>query len=485
MRLQDSNLFRQQCYVNGQWVDAADRAVIEVKNPATGELVGTVPSLSKVEVAQAIDHAQASWDVWKNMPVNERGALLHKLNTLMAQHVDDLAIILTTEQGKPLAEARAEILQGATYLPWFAGEARRAYGAMIPPSRMGVRPLTFCQPVGVVAAIIPWNFPSSMLLRKAAPALAAGCPVLVKPASQTPFSSLAIAELAHRAGFPAGVFAVITGNAGLIGDEITANPIVRKLSFTGSTEVGKKLTAKCAANMKHVSMELGGNAPFIVFDDADLNIAVNCAVGSKFRNCGQTCISADRFLIQRGVYAEFIKRLSAWAALLRVGNGMEPGVEQGPLIGQAARDNMDRLMKDAVEKGARVCCGGKNSDLGPLFFEATVLADVTPGMCAWHEEIFGPIAPVMPFATEKDAIRLANDSPYGLAAYIFTKDIGRTFRVSEALEFGMVGVNDTTLASAEVPFGGIKDSGMGREGGREGLQSFLETKYVLLADLGL
>ena len=485
MKLRDKTLFRQQCYVNGQWIDAADGATLSVENPATGQAIGSVPKLTRQQVADTIAKARAAWDGWRALTANQRCALIRKWGELIDANVDDLAMILTTEQGKPLAESKGEIALGNSYVPWYAEEGRRIYGDVIPPQRAGVRPYTIRQPIGVVAAITPWNFPMSMITRKAAPALAAGCTVILKPASLTPYSALALAELAARAGIPAGVFNVITGSSGVIGGELTSNPDVRKLTFTGSTEVGQTLMAESARTVKKVSLELGGNAPFIVFPDADMDITLRCAMGSKFRNAGQTCICADRFLVHEKVHDAFVQGLAEQVKKIKLGNGVEPGVEQGPLIDADALEHMKTLLDDAKAKGAKVICGGKQPALGGLFFEPTVLTGVTPEMRAWHEEVFGPIAAIMPFSEEKKAIELANDTRYGLAAYFFTRDAGTIVRVSEALEFGIVGVNEAALAAAEVPFGGVKYSGMGREGGREGMDDFLETKYVLLSGLGL
>lgn len=481
MQIKDSTLFKQLCYVNGNWIDAANKAVITVDNPANGETIGTVPSLGKNEVGLAIDCAHAALDDWRSLPPAQRGKYLMKWHELIAANVDDLAMILTTEQGKPLAEARAEIEQGNSYMPWYAAEASRAYGDVIPPPRPGVRTITIRQGIGVAAAITPWNFPFSMIPRKAAPALAAGCTIIIKPASATPYSALALAELAARAGLPPGTVNVVTGNSGVVGGEITANPKVRKLTFTGSTAVGKTLVAQCAATMKKVSMELGGNAPFIVFPDADLDLAVTGAVKAKFRNTGQTCVCADRFLVHTDIHDEFVRRFAERAKTLKLGDGTHAGVDQGPLIDKAALQNMERLVQDAVDKGANVVTGGKKAAIGKLFFEPTVLTNVTENMAAWHEEVFGPIAAIMPFTSEAEVIVKANDTAYGLASYFFSRDASRIVRVSEALAFGMVGVNETALTAAEIPFGGVKESGLGREGGHEGLDDYLETKYIALA----
>jgi succinate-semialdehyde dehydrogenase/glutarate-semialdehyde dehydrogenase len=420
---------------------------------------------------------------WKKRTPLERAEPLHKLYALIRENLEELAVILTMEQGKPLAEAKGEILQGASYFPWFAEEARRACGQVIPTPSSGKRPITIRQPVGVVGVITPWNFPFAMIPRKVAPALAAGCSAVVKPASHTPYSALALAALAQEAGIPSGVLNVVTGDSSRIGSELTRDPRVRKLSFTGSTEVGKKLLAQCAATVKRTSMELGGNAPFIVFDDADLDKAVEGAMAAKFRNCGQTCICANRILVQNGIFDAFARRMASRVDGLRPGSGLEPCTTLGPLIDQAAVSAMEALMADAVEKGARVLVGGKRHSLGGLFYEPTVLTGVTPAMRVFREEIFGPVAPLVGFSSEKEAVALANDTEAGLASYVFTRDIGRVWRMSEALEYGMVGVNDVVLAIAEAPFGGIKESGMGREGGSEGLMDYMDTKYILMGGI--
>jgi succinate-semialdehyde dehydrogenase/glutarate-semialdehyde dehydrogenase len=483
MRPDDFRLWKTQCYIDGNWTPAIDGGVINVTNPASGEVLGTVPRCGTKETSVAIAAASHSMAAWKALTPAERGEHLHRMFELIRQNLDELAAILTLEQGKPLAESKGEIMQGASYFPWYAGEARRAYGRLIPSPSPGKRPLTMLQPVGVVGIITPWNFPFAMIPRKAAPALAAGCAVVVKPASQTPYSALAMAALAQEAGIPAGVFNVITGDSSKIGAELTGDPRVRKLSFTGSTEVGKKLMAQCATTVKRLSLELGGNAPFIVFDDADLDRAVDAALISKFRNCGQTCICANRMLVQEGVVDAFTKRLAEKADALKAGSGLEPGVTQGPLIDEHAVKHVEALVADSVAKGARVMAGGKRHALGGLFYEPTVLGCVTPSMRVFREEIFGPVAPIVPFSSEKEAIALANDTEVGLASYVFTSDLGRAWRVSEALEYGMVGVNEVILAMAEAPFGGIKESGMGREGGSEGILDYMDTKYVLMGGL--
>ncbi len=483
MRLEDCKLFKNQCFIDGEWTPAHDGAVIEVRNPATGAVLGTVPKCGNQETAQAIAAASKAMTAWKRLTALERGKYLHTLYALIAANIDELAAILTLEQGKPLAESKGEIMQGASYFPWFAEEARRAYGQVIPSPGPGKRPLTIRQPVGVTGIITPWNFPFAMIPRKAAPAMAAGCAVVIKPASHTPYSALALAALAQEAGIPPGVLNVITGDSSKIGAELTGDPRVRKLSFTGSTAVGKKLMAQCASTVKRLSLELGGNAPFIVFDDADLDKALAGALGSKFRNSGQTCICANRLLVQDGICNVFVDKLVHAVERLTSGNGLEAGVTQGPLIEQAAVDHVEGLVQDAVEKGARIMTGGKRHSLGGLFYEPTVLTGVTPAMRIFREEIFGPVAPVVCFSSEQEAIALANDTEVGLASYVFTQNLGRSWRMSEALEFGMVGVNEVILAMTEAPFGGIKESGMGREGGCEGLLDYMDTKYILMGGL--
>ncbi len=480
MNLADKNLMRNRCLVNNQWILAADGKSIAVKNPASGQLLGEAPSLAREEVAKAVAAAEAAWPAWRAMTALERGGLLRRWERLIRENLEDLAIILTSEQGKPLAEAKAEILGGCSYIGWYAEEGRRAYGEIIPPNAPGRRMLTFRQPVGVVAAITPWNFPMSMIARKVAPALAAGCTVVAKPASQTPFSALALAELAQRAGFPAGVFNVVTGQASQVGAELTANPAVRKLGFTGSTEVGKQLMAQCAATVKKVSLELGGNAPFIVFADADLEAAANGALGCKFRNSGQTCICTNRFLVERSIHDAFLVKLLAKVNALKVGDGLEPGTTQGPLIDQPSLEKVDSLVQASLAMGAKALTGGGRHALGGLFYQPTILDQARPDMPVCQEEIFGPVAPILTFDSEEEAVAMANDTRYGLASYVFTRNLGRFWRVSEKLEYGMVGVNEVVLATGEAPFGGIKESGLGREGGRQGLDEFMETKYVLL-----
>jgi succinate-semialdehyde dehydrogenase/glutarate-semialdehyde dehydrogenase len=480
LNIKDKSIFRQKCFIDGGWQGADSGETIAIRNPATGEMLGTVPKMGATETRRAIDAANAALPGWRAKTAGERAKLLRRWYELMLSHQDDLALIMTSEQGKPLGE----IAYAASYLEWFAEEGKRAYGEIVPPNVADRRILVTREPVGVCAAITPWNFPAAMITRKAGAALAAGCTMVVKPASQTPFSALALTELAVRAGIPAGVFNVVTGSAKAIGGEICANPVVRKLSFTGSTEIGSELIAQCAPTVKKLSMELGGNAPFIVFDDADLDAAVAGAIASKYRNAGQTCVCANRLLVQDGVYDAFAEKLAVAVAALKVGNGVEPGVTQGPLIDQFAVDKVEELIADACAKGARVVCGGRRHALGQTFFEPTILADVTPEMRMAREEIFGPVAPLFRFKTEEDAICMANDTEFGLASYFFARDVGRIFRVSEALEYGMVGVNTGLISTEIAPFGGVKSSGLGREGSRHGLDDYLEIKYVCVAGLG-
>ncbi len=481
--LKDGALLRQQCYIDGAWVGADSGATIGVNNPATGEAIGSIPKMGAAETRRAIIAANAALPGWRAKTAAERGKLLRRWSELMLENQADLALIMTSEQGKPLAEARGEIAYAASYLEWFAEEGRRAYGEIIPPNGPDRRLLVTREPVGVCAAITPWNFPAAMITRKAGAALAAGCTMIAKPATQTPFSALALAELAERAGIPKGVFSVVTGAARDIGGEICANPIVRKLSFTGSTEIGSQLIAQCAPTVKKLSMELGGNAPFIVFDDADLDAAVAGAIVSKYRNAGQTCVCANRLLVQDGVYDAFAEKLAAAVAALKVGNGVEDGVNQGPLIDAAAVAKVEELLADATAKGARILCGGQRHALGRTFFEPTIVADVTPDMRMAREEIFGPVAPLFRFKDDAEAIRMANDTEFGLASYFYARDVGRIFRVSDALEYGMVGVNTGLISTEIAPFGGVKSSGLGREGSRHGLDDYLEMKYVCLAGI--
>ena len=480
MNLKDKSLFRQQCYVDGTWIGATGGGVLSVRNPATGEKLGTVPSLAEAEAATAVAAAHAAFAAWAAKTAKERGTILRRWCELIVANADDIGSLMTAEQGKPLAEARGEVTYAASFVEWFAEEAKRMYGDVIPGHQADKRILVLRQPVGVVAAITPWNFPAAMITRKVAPALAAGCTVVSKPASQTPFTALALAELAHRAGVPKGVFNVITGSARAIGGVLTSDPRVRKLSFTGSTEIGKQLMAQCAGTMKKVSLELGGNAPFIVFDDADLDSAVAGAIASKYRNTGQTCVCANRLLVQAGVYDDFTAKLVAAVRKLTVGDGLKGATDQGPLIDESALAKVEEHVADALAKGAKVATGGKRHALGGTFYEPTVLTHVTPEMKVAGEETFGPVAPLFRFETEAEAIRMANDTEFGLAAYFYTRDLARSWRVSEALEYGIVGLNTGLISTEVAPFGGVKESGMGREGSKYGLMDFTEIKYVCI-----
>ncbi|WP_171014017.1 NADP-dependent succinate-semialdehyde dehydrogenase [Chitinivorax sp. B] len=484
MQLKDPTLLRQQCYIDGEWCDASDHNTIAVTNPATGVQLGTIPSMTAADTQRAIAAAHAAQAGWRVKTAKERAVVLRRWYELMMANQEDLAQLLTAEQGKSLTESRGEIAYGASFIEWFAEEAKRLYGDMIPTPTPGRRLLVTKEPIGVCAAITPWNFPNAMITRKAGPALAAGCTIIVKPATQTPYSALALAELAHRAGVPKGVFNVVTGSSTVIGAELTGNPAVRKLSFTGSTEVGKKLMAQCAGTMKKVSLELGGNAPFIVFDDADLDAAVAGAMASKYRNSGQTCVCANRLLVQDGVYEAFLARLTAAVAKLKVGNGADDGVNQGPLIDMNAVAKVEEHIADALAKGGRLVAGGKRHSLGGSFFEPTLIADVTPAMRVAKEETFGPLAPVFRFKTEVEAIHMANDTEFGLACYFYTRDIGRVFRVAEALEYGMVGVNSGLISTEVAPFGGVKESGIGREGSKYGIDEYVEVKYICIDGIG-
>ena len=483
MQLQDPGLLRQQAFLCGAWVDADSGATVTIRNPATGEVIAAVPDMGAAETRRAIAAADAAWPGWREMTAKQRSVILNKWYDLIVAHADDLALLMTSEQGKPLAEARGEAMYAASFVEWFAEEGKRTYGDVIPQTIPGQRLVVLKQPVGVCAAITPWNFPAAMITRKVAPALAAGCTVVVKPAEQTPLTALALAVLAERAGFPAGVFNLVTGSAAsapLIGGELTANPTVRKLSFTGSTEIGRLLMAQCAPTLKKISLELGGNAPFIVFDDADVDAAVAGAMASKYRNAGQTCVCANRLLVQAGVYEEFARKLAEKVGELKVGAGTEEGVNQGPLIDAQALEKVEAHVADAVAQGARVLTGGKRHAKGGTFFEPTVLADVTPAMRCAREETFGPVAPLFKFHDEAEVIALANATEYGLASYFYARDLGRVWRVAEALEYGMVGVNVGLVGNEAVPFGGIKQSGMGREGSKYGIEEYLETKYVCM-----
>lgn len=484
MNIQDRNLFRQQCYINGEWVDADSGDTLEVTNPANGENLGTVPRLGATETRRAIEAAEAAMPGWQAKTAKERAAILRKWYELMLANQEDLAIIMTSEQGKALTESRGEIAYAGSFIEWFAEEGKRIYGQTIPEHQSDKRLIVIKQPVGVCAAITPWNFPAAMITRKAGPALAAGCAMVIKPASQTPYSALALCELAERAGIPKGIISVVTGSASEIGGELTSNPTVRKLSFTGSTEIGKKLLAQCAETIKKTSMELGGNAPFIVFDDADLDAAVEGAIISKYRNTGQTCVCANRIYVQAGVYDEFAKRLAAAVeAKLKVGNGLEEGVSTGPLIDQAALDKVEEHVADAREKGAKVVLGGERHSLGGTFYQPTILTDVTGDMKVASEETFGPVAPLFRFQNDDEAIKAANNTPFGLAAYFYSRDIGRIWRVAEGLESGMVGINTGLISTEVAPFGGVKESGIGREGSNHGIEEYIEMKYLCLGGL--
>ena len=483
--LRDPALLRDKAYINGGWADAATGATFPIVNPATGETLARVPDMGAAETRLAIEAAHRAFPAWQARSASERAGLLRRWYELMVANQEDLGRILTAEQGKPLPEAQGEIRYGASFVEWFAEEARRVYGDIIPGHEANKRILVLRQPVGVCGIITPWNFPNAMIARKVAPALAAGCTVVIKPAEATPLSALAMAELAERAGFPPGVINVVTAaQPAAVGETLTSSPLVRKISFTGSTRVGKLLMAQCASTVKRLSLELGGNAPFIVFDDADLDAAVAGAIASKYRNAGQTCVCANRLYVQEGVAAAFAEKLSAAVQRLPVGNGFDPGVLIGPLINQAALDKVERLMGDAVNKGARVITGGQRHPLGGTFYEPTVLLGASSNMALAHEEIFGPVAPIFTFSTEAEAIRLANDTEYGLAAYFYGRDVNRVFRVAEALEYGIIGVNTGLISTAVAPFGGVKESGFGREGSKYGMEEFLEMKYVCVEVAG-
>jgi succinate-semialdehyde dehydrogenase/glutarate-semialdehyde dehydrogenase len=483
LQLKDMSLFRQQCYIGGAWLDADDKATLAVHNPADSQVIGTVPKMGAAETRRAIEAANSAWPAWRAKTAKERAGILRKWFDLIMANQEDLAVMMTVEQGKPLTESRGEIAYGASFIEWFAEEAKRVYGETIPAPTADRRIVVIKQPVGVCAAVTPWNFPNAMITRKAGPALAAGCTMVIKPASQTPFSALALCELAERAGIPKGVLSVVTGVSGPIGKELTTNPIVRKFTFTGSTEVGKQLMSQCASTVKKVSLELGGNAPFIVFDDADLDSAVEGAMASKYRNTGQTCVCANRFFVQDGVYDAFAKKLSDKVSVMKVGYGLDEGVVQGPLIDMKAVEKVEEHISDALAKGARVVTGGKRHEEGGQFFQPTVLADVTPAMKITREETFGPVAPLYHFKTEKELIDVANDTEYGLAAYFYSRDIGRVWRVAEAIESGIVGINVGIISTEVAPFGGYKESGIGREGSHHGMEEFLEVKYLCMGDI--
>ncbi len=476
--LKDLRLFRQACYIDGTWVEGTAGNVIDVDDPSTGEVIGSVPKMGAPQTRQAIAAAARALPAWRSRTAKERSAVIRRWFDLMIANQEDLANLMTLEQGKPLTESKGEVMYAASFLEWFSEEAKRVYGDTIPPHQSDKRIVVIKEPVGVVACITPWNFPLAMITRKAGPALAAGCTVVLKPASQTPFSALALAELADRAGVPKGVFNVITGKASEIGTELATNPTVRKLSFTGSTEIGKLLMSQCSSTVKKLSLELGGNAPFIVFDDADLDAAVEGSIASKYRNTGQTCVCTNRFLVQEGVYDAFAKKLATAVHGLKPARGFEPGATQGPLIDQNAVEKVEDHIRDATSKGATVLTGGHRHLLGGRFFEPTILTGVTPAMAIAKEETFGPVAPLFRFKTEADAIALANDTEFGLAAYFYGRDVARVWRVAEALEYGIVGINTGLISTEVAPFGGVKESGLGREGSKYGIDEYLEIKYL-------
>jgi len=485
LKLTDDSLLRPDAYANGTWASATSGARFAVKNPATGEIIAQVADLDAADARKAIEAAHTAQPAWRAKTAKERAVLMRKWFELIMANQEDLARLMTAEQGKPLAETRGEVAYGASFVEWFAEEGKRVYGDVIPTFATGKRVIVTKEPVGVVAAITPWNFPNAMIARKAAPALAAGCTFLVKPPAETPLSATALAELAQRAGIPAGVFNVITsGHAPEIGKEFTTHPLIRKFSFTGSTEVGRLLMAQCASTIKKVSLELGGNAPFIVFDDADLDAAVDGAMASKYRNMGQTCVCANRLLVQDKVYDAFAAKLGERVAKLKVGNGFEDGVQQGPLINEDAVAKVERLLGEAQRRGAKITLGGRRHRLGGTFFEPTIVGGVTADMAIAREEIFGPVATLFRFADEAEAIRIANATEYGLAAYFYSRDIGRIMRVAEALEYGIIGINEGIISSEAVPFGGMKQSGIGREGSKYGIEDYLEIKYMLVGGLG-
>jgi len=475
-----ADFLKQQCYIDGQWCDADSGKAVDVTDPGTGKVLGTVPNMGEAETARAIAAAEKALPAWRAKPAGERARILRKLFDLMIENQDALGELLSREQGKPFTEAKGEIAYGASFIEWFAEEGKRAYGEVIPGHAADRRIVTIKQPVGVVAAVTPWNFPNAMITRKMGPALAAGCTMVLKPASATPYSALAIAVLAEKAGIPAGVFNVVTGSARAIGGELTRNPVVRKLTFTGSTEIGIQLLRECAETVKKVSMELGGNAPFLVFDDADVDAAVEGAMISKFRNNGQTCVCTNRFYVQDGVYDEFVAKLAKRVQGLKIGYGMESGVDVGPLIDKAGVEKVEEHLQDALSGGATVLAGGKRSELGGTFFEPTVIANVKADMLLAREETFGPLAGVIRFKDEEEALRLANDTEFGLASYFYARDLSRVWRVAEGLEAGMVGINTGLISTEVAPFGGIKQSGLGREGSRHGLDDYMEIKYLCM-----
>ena len=480
MQLNDPTLFRQQALINGRWRDASSKETLAVTNPANGQQLGSVPKMGAAETREAIDAAAGALPAWRALTAKERSSILRRWFELMMEHQDDLARLMTLEQGKPLAEAKGEISYAASFIEWFAEEGKRIYGDTIPGHQADKRLLVIKQPIGVTAAITPWNFPSAMITRKAGPALAAGCTMVLKPASQTPFSALALAELANRAGIPEGVFNVVTGSASEVGGELTGNPLVRKLSFTGSTEIGRQLMEQCAKDIKKVSLELGGNAPFIVFDDADLDKAVEGALASKFRNAGQTCVCANRLYVQDGVYDRFTEKLQQAVSKLQIGDGLQPNVTIGPLIDEKAIAKVQEHIADALGKGARIVTGGKVHELGGNFFQPTILVDVPGDAKVAKEETFGPLAPLFRFKDEADVIAQANDTEFGLAAYFYARDLSRVFRVGEALEYGIIGINTGLISTEVAPFGGVKSSGLGREGSKYGIEDYLEIKYMCI-----
>ena len=480
MQLNDPTLFRQQALINGRWRDASSKETLAVTNPANGQQLGSVPKMGAAETREAIDAAAGALPAWRALTAKERSAILRRWFELMMEHQDDLARLMTLEQGKPLAEAKGEISYAASFIEWFAEEGKRIYGDTMPGHQADKRLLVIKQPIGVTAAITPWNFPAAMITRKAGPALAAGCTMVLKPASQTPFSALALAELANRAGIPEGVFNVVTGSASEVGNELTGNPLVRKLSFTGSTEIGRQLMEQCAKDIKKVSLELGGNAPFIVFDDADLDKAVEGALASKFRNAGQTCVCANRLYVQDGVYDRFAEKLQQAVSKLQIGDGLQPNVTIGPLIDEKAIAKVQEHIADALGKGARIVTGGKVHELGGNFFQPTILMDVPGDAKVAKEETFGPLAPLFRFKDEADVIAQANDTEFGLAAYFYARDLSRVFRVGEALEYGIIGINTGLISTEVAPFGGVKSSGLGREGSKYGIEDYLEIKYMCI-----
>lgn len=482
-QLSDPGLLQTQAFINGRWVDANDGATLDVTNPATGEVIASVAKVGSAETATAIEAASEAMKRWRDLPVKARANILRDWFNIIMANQEDLALIMTLEQGKVIAESRGEVAYGASYIEWFAEQAKRIDGDVIPAPSADKRIVCIKQPVGVCAAITPWNFPNAMITRKAAPALAAGCSIVIKPASETPLSALALAELAKRAGIPDGVLNVVVGSSGDIGSELTSNPIVRKLSFTGSTEVGKLLETQCVPTLKKTSMELGGNAPFIVFEDADLDSAVQGALISKYRNSGQTCVCSNRLLVQASIADAFVEKLVAATSKLSLGNGLADGVDLGPLVNNRAVHDVDALVKATVEAGATVALGGAPSELGGNYYQPTILTNVTPDMAVFRNEIFGPVAPVTIFHTEEEAIAMANDTEFGLASYFYTRDIGRVWRVSEALDYGIVGVNEGIISNEMAPFGGVKESGSGREGSKYGIEDYLEIKYVLMGGL--